>query len=114
MGSLVLVPESVVPGQIAEYCLIDGQGQLTTLSLVLGALREAAAAAGLAELAREVALTTMENRFRKGTDPLLHQRLARPVRVDLCTSSARAGPGGVKPLEHGRLSRLCRDGTISD
>jgi hypothetical protein len=68
MGFLVLVPESVMPGQIAKYHLIDGQQRLTTLSLVLCALREVAAAAGLAELAQEVALTTLEHQFRKGTD----------------------------------------------
>ena len=45
MGFLVLVPESVMPGQIAKYRLIDGQQRLTTLSLVLCALREAAEAA---------------------------------------------------------------------
>ena len=47
---------------------LDGQQRLTTLSLVLCALREAAAAAGLAELAQEVGLTTLEHQFRKGTD----------------------------------------------
>src|SRR3954452_22878913 len=68
MGFLVLVPESVMPGQIAKYHLIDGQQRLTTLSLVLCALRDAAQAAGLDELAQEVALTTLEHQFRKGTD----------------------------------------------
>jgi hypothetical protein len=46
MGFLVLVPESVIPAQIAKYRLIDGQQRLTTFSLVLCALREGAAAAG--------------------------------------------------------------------
>jgi hypothetical protein len=35
LGYLVLVPESVIPAQIAKYRLIDGQQRLTTLSLVL-------------------------------------------------------------------------------
>src|SRR4051812_16833235 len=67
MGFLVLVPESVMPGQIAKYHLIDGQQRLTTLSLVLCALRDVATSAGLAELAQEVTLTTLEHQFRKGT-----------------------------------------------
>ena len=68
MGFLVLVPESVMPGQIAKYHLIDGQQRLTTLSLVLCALREVATASGLPELAQEVTLTTLEHQFRRGTD----------------------------------------------
>jgi uncharacterized protein with ParB-like and HNH nuclease domain len=44
MGFLVLVPESVIPGQSAKHRLIDGQQRLTTLSLALCAVREAAAA----------------------------------------------------------------------
>ncbi len=40
MGFLVLVPESVMPGQITRYHLIDGQQRLTTLSLALCALRD--------------------------------------------------------------------------
>ena len=68
MGFLVLVPESVMPGQIAKYHLIDGQQRLTTLSLVLCALRDVATASGLPELAQEVTLTTLEHQFHKGTD----------------------------------------------
>src|SRR3954454_3980434 len=41
---LVLGPQNVMPGQIDKYHLIDGQQRLTTLSLVLYALRGAAAA----------------------------------------------------------------------
>jgi hypothetical protein len=46
MGFLVLVLEPAIPTQIAKYRLIDGQQLLTTISLVLCALREAAEAAG--------------------------------------------------------------------
>jgi hypothetical protein len=42
MGFLVPVPESVIPGQIAKYRLINGQQRLTALSLVVCALCEAA------------------------------------------------------------------------
>jgi hypothetical protein len=46
MGLLILVPESVIPGQIAKYHRIDGQQRFTIVSLVVCALREAAEAAG--------------------------------------------------------------------
>src|SRR3954468_15477646 len=62
MGFLVLVPESVMPGQIAKYHLIDGQQQLTTLYPDLCALCDVAAATGLVEFAQEVALTTLDHR----------------------------------------------------
>ena len=57
-----------MPGQISKYHLIDGQQRLTTLSLVLCALRDAATAAGFAELAQEITFTTLEHQFKKGTD----------------------------------------------
>ena len=47
LGFLVLIPESVMPGQISKYHLIDGQQRLTTLSLLLCALRDTAKSAGL-------------------------------------------------------------------
>jgi hypothetical protein len=68
LGFLVLVPETVMPGQINKYHLIDGQQRLTTLSLVLCALRDAAAASGHQELAQEVGFTMLEHQFKKGTD----------------------------------------------
>jgi hypothetical protein len=68
LGFLVLIPESVMPGQIARYHLIDGQQRLTTLSLLLCALRDSAKLAGFDELAQEIALTTLEHQFKKGTD----------------------------------------------
>lgn len=68
LGFLVLIPESVVPGQISKYHLIDGQQRLMTLSLLLCALRDASRVAGFEELAQEIALTTLEHQFRKGTD----------------------------------------------
>ena len=66
MGFLVLVPESVGPGQIARFHLIDGQQRLTTLSLVLCALRNAARAAGHEELALEVEVSSLVHQFKKG------------------------------------------------
>src|SRR5262245_30124272 len=66
MGFLVLVPEGPEPAKITRYYLIDGQQRLTTLSLLLCALRDTAKAAGHEELACEVGLTTLEHQFKKG------------------------------------------------
>src|SRR5262249_38633184 len=68
LGFLVLIPESVMPGQIAKYHLIDGQQRLTTLSLLLCALRDVSKLAGFDELAQEIDFTTLEHQFKKGTD----------------------------------------------
>src|SRR3954471_19473638 len=46
MGFLVMVPETYMPGRINRAHLIDGQQRLTTVSLLLCALRDVARAAG--------------------------------------------------------------------
>lgn len=68
LGFLVLIPEPVIPGQVGKYHLIDGQQRLTTLSLLLCALRDVSKVVGLEELAQEIAYTTLEHQFKKGTD----------------------------------------------
>ena len=52
MGFLLLGLVSVMPGQISKYHLFDGQQRLTTLSLVLCALRDITTTAGLARSSR--------------------------------------------------------------
>jgi hypothetical protein len=68
LGFIVLVPEPPSPGKLTRYYLIDGQQRLTTLSLVLCALRDTAHAADLAELADEIAETCLIHRHKKGID----------------------------------------------
>ena len=68
LGFLVLIPESVMVGQISKFHLIDGQQRITTLSLLLCALRDTATAAGCPELAQEVTYTTLLHPYQKGTD----------------------------------------------
>jgi hypothetical protein len=68
LGFLVLILESVVPGQITRYHLIDGQQRLTTLSLLLCALRDKAKASGFQDLARKITFTTLEHEYEKGSD----------------------------------------------
>ena len=54
LGPLVCTPERSVPGELPRYLLIDGQQRLTTLSLILTALRDVAREHGLGDLAAEV------------------------------------------------------------
>ena len=68
MGFLVMVPETFMPGRINRSHLIDGQQRLTTVSLVLCALRDAARAAGHDELAMEIEVSTLIHQFKKGDD----------------------------------------------
>lgn len=54
MGPLVCTPFQNVPGEVPSYQLIDGQQRMTTLTVLLAALRDAARDHGLAEMAEEV------------------------------------------------------------
>src|SRR5262249_48667222 len=68
LGFLVLIPEVVIPGHISKYHVIDGQQRLTTLSLLLCALRDRAKAAGFAGLAQEIAFTTLAPPLNRAAD----------------------------------------------
>ena len=67
MGFLVLVPESPMPGQITKYHLIDGQQRITTISLMLCALRDVASTTGHERLSEQVHQTFLIHPFEKGT-----------------------------------------------
>jgi uncharacterized protein with ParB-like and HNH nuclease domain len=54
MGFLVFVPGLAQPGKHTTFHLVDGQQRLTTLSILLIALRNAARAQGVAGLADEI------------------------------------------------------------
>jgi uncharacterized protein with ParB-like and HNH nuclease domain len=54
MGFLVVVPDQPQPGQPLVYYVIDGQQRLTTLSLLLIALRNLAKVEGEVEIAKEI------------------------------------------------------------
>jgi uncharacterized protein with ParB-like and HNH nuclease domain len=54
LGPLVCTPAGHVPGEVPAYQLIDGQQRLTTLTLLLSALRDEAREQGLDDLAEEV------------------------------------------------------------
>ncbi|HEY2154895.1 MAG TPA: DUF262 domain-containing protein [Isosphaeraceae bacterium] len=115
MGFLVLVPESVGPGRVARYHLIDGQQRLTTLTLVLCALRDAAREAGLAELAQQVEFTTLTNVFSKGVDRYrVYPKLRDREHYVACVDGKPAGEGSVGAAVRyfaGRLAAIPGAGT---
>ncbi|MBI3918288.1 MAG: DUF262 domain-containing protein [Betaproteobacteria bacterium] len=54
IGPLVCTPTEHAPGKIPAYQLIDGQQRLTTLTVMLAALRDVAVTQGLPELAEDI------------------------------------------------------------
>ncbi|GIW55611.1 MAG: hypothetical protein KatS3mg082_2015 [Nitrospiraceae bacterium] len=54
LGPLVCTPAGHVPGEVPAYQLIDGQQRLTTLTLLLAAIRDVAREHGLTDLAEEI------------------------------------------------------------
>lgn len=66
LGPLVCTPTEHVPGEVTPYQLIDGQQRLTTLSVFLAALAEAARRLGLSELADEIVEDFLVHKRRKG------------------------------------------------
>ena len=54
LGPLVCTPTAHVPGEVPAYQLIDGQQRLTTLTILLAALRDVASEQGFDDLAEEI------------------------------------------------------------
>ena len=86
---------------VPKYHLIDGQQRLTSLSLLLCALRDASKIAGFEELAQEIALTPLEHQFKKGTDRYrIFPKLRDRDQYIACL--------GGEPLVEGRLGSAMR------
>jgi hypothetical protein len=66
LGPLVCAPTSHVPGEITPYQLIDGQQRLTTISLMLCALRDLALKHAEPDLAAEIAEDFLLHKRRTG------------------------------------------------
>ena len=78
IGSIVTMPTVTVPEGISKFLLIDGQQRLTTLFILLSAIRDKALSDGLEDLSREVQMTMIVNPFKSGLD---HHKLL-PTQTD--------------------------------
>ncbi|TWT66711.1 hypothetical protein Pla123a_45970 [Posidoniimonas polymericola] len=65
LGPLVCTAEGVTPGEVTAFQLIDGQQRLTTLSLLLCALRDVARQQGEEELAARIEENFLIHKFEK-------------------------------------------------
>jgi uncharacterized protein with ParB-like and HNH nuclease domain len=67
IGSIVTMPSRSVPEGVSKYILIDGQQRITTLLLILAAMRDKARAKA-DKLADKIEDLLMKNRHQDGTD----------------------------------------------
>ena len=68
LGPLVCTGTSHLPDAVAGYQLIDGQQRLTTLTVLLAALRDVAKSRGLKNLSEEIREDWLLNHRREGTE----------------------------------------------
>lgn len=68
LGPLVCAPITHLPGDVAPYQLIDGQQRLTTITLMLCALRDLALEYHRPDLAEEIKEDYVLNKRRQGLD----------------------------------------------
>lgn len=68
IGAIVTAPAHSVPEGITKYLLIDGQQRLTTMLIVLAAMRERARAIGDTRLADKIHDLYLTNRHQEGRD----------------------------------------------
>ncbi|WP_168567137.1 DUF4268 domain-containing protein [Crateriforma spongiae] len=68
LGPLVCSLQSALPGKVSQYQLIDGQQRLTTLSVLLVALRDEAKRVGDAKLAAQIERHYLINEFEEKLD----------------------------------------------
>ena len=67
-GAVVCTQERHQPGVVPAYQVIDGQQRLTTLSLLLCAVRDSAASRKWGELSAEVEDSYLVHRHKKGSE----------------------------------------------
>lgn len=72
------MPTVSVPEGVSKYMLIDGQQRLTTIFILLAALRDRAKTSDDNELAAEIDNTILVNPYKKGLD---HYKL-QPTQSD--------------------------------
>ncbi len=68
LGPLVCTPTSHFPGSVPAYQLIDGQQRLTTLTILLAAIRDVAVMRNLSSLAEEVTEDYLLHKRKQGSE----------------------------------------------
>ncbi len=68
IGSIVTYPTQSVPEGVTKYLLIDGQQRMTTVFLLLAAIRDRAKELRLELLAPEIEQTLLRNMFKQGNE----------------------------------------------
>lgn len=68
IGPIVTAPAKSVPEGVAKYLLIDGQQRLTTLFILLAAMRDHANVLKMPTLGPEIDNTLLKNAYKQGND----------------------------------------------
>ncbi|MEA5534448.1 DUF262 domain-containing protein [Crocosphaera sp. XPORK-15E] len=68
MGSIVTIPTTSVPEGVTKYLLIDGQQRLTTVFILLAALRDRATQSKNENLAAQINNTLLVNPYNEGLE----------------------------------------------
>ncbi len=120
MGSIVTYPTQSVPEDVTKYLLIDGQQRMTTVSLLLAAIRDRAKQLELEPLAPEIEQTLLRNIFKQGNDtykllptqadrnPFIRIMLGQPAEDGLILSAYRFFAKNMRTSDAASLEKLKR------
>jgi len=70
LGALVSMPVEMTPAGVNKYLLIDGQQRVTTLFLILAAIRDLSISLGDNKLAEQINESYLINKWAEGTNLL--------------------------------------------
>ncbi len=97
MGSIVTMPTNAIPEGVSKYLLIDGQQRLTTIFILLCALRDHAKQTDDKRLAAKIDDTILVNSHEEGLDyyKLQPTQMDREVFHKLIQSEEQSEKGGI-------------------
>ena len=98
LGPLVTIPLAPTPGALPTWQVIDGQQRLTTVTLLLAALRDVCRELGREELAAEISETCLINTHKTGLDryKVITRVGDREVLERIVEGKPSTGPGGAR------------------
>jgi hypothetical protein len=98
LGPLVTIPLAPTPGALPTWQVIDGQQRLTTVTLLLAALRDICRERGREELAAEISETCLINTHKTGLDryKVITRVGDREVLERIVEGKPAIGPGGTR------------------